>query len=191
MKFKNIFLASTLSVIMFNCINDDDHDHSEHGEPNLVRITFKNVSDIKDSVIVQYSDPDLEGPLPTVVDSIRLKENSSYSFSIKLLDQSKTPIEDLTSEIVAEKDAHLFVFCDESSNLNFSFLETKSVRFGRTGQVNTGSRTKGILKVQLLHEADKQKFTMSDCELLNNTNQSRNKVGGETDLDIAFPFSIR
>jgi hypothetical protein len=103
-----------------------------------------------------FSDPDGDGgKSPVKFDQIKLKANTKYTLDIELLDESKNPIENITSEIEAEKDEHLFVFTPSSSNiLTYKYLDKDANNFnvGLKGEVTTGAKNTGKLKVQLRHQ---------------------------------------
>src|SRR5688500_4913700 len=43
------------------------------------------------------------------IDTIRLQDGYTYGYTLQVLNESVTPVEDVTEEVLAEKDAHLFL----------------------------------------------------------------------------------
>ena len=103
-----------------------------------------------------YNDPDGDGGNPaTKFDTISLAANTSYTLKMKVLDESKTPTDNVTDEIAEKKDEHLFVFAaDPTSLLTYTYGDTDSrnLPVGLTGTAKTGAAGTGKLRVQLRHQ---------------------------------------
>jgi hypothetical protein len=103
-----------------------------------------------------YSDPDGDGGnAATRFDTISLAANASYILKVKVLDESKTPSDNITEEIEEKADEHLFVFTsDPASLLTYTYGDTDSRKLpiGLTGTAKTGAAGTGKLRVQLRHQ---------------------------------------
>lgn len=103
-----------------------------------------------------YNDPDGDGGNPAVkFDTVSLMANTSYTLKMKVLDESKTPADNITEEVAKEKDEHLFVFTpDPASLLAYTYDDEDSRNFpvGLTGTAKTGAAGTGKLRVQLRHQ---------------------------------------
>jgi hypothetical protein len=103
-----------------------------------------------------FNDPDGDGGnAPVKFENISLKANTSYTLTVELLDESKTPAENITNEVATESDEHLFVFTPSPSSLLTYTYDDKDARnfpVGLKGTVKTGAAGTGKLKVQLRHQ---------------------------------------
>ena len=103
-----------------------------------------------------YKDPDGEGGnLPTQFDTIALKPNTTYTLAIELLDESKTPVVDITSEVNEESYEHLFIYTPSPASLltyTYGDKDANSFPIGLTGTAVSGAAGTGTLKVQLRHQ---------------------------------------
>ena len=103
-----------------------------------------------------YQDKDGDrGADPTKFDSITLTANTSYSLTIDLLDESKTPTVSTTNEIMEKKDEHLFIYtADPASLLTYTYgdKDSRNLPVGLTGTVKTGAAGAGKFNVRLRHQ---------------------------------------
>lgn len=103
-----------------------------------------------------YKDPDGDGGnAPTKFDTISLKPNTSYTVSIQLLDESKSPVQDITKEVEEESYEHLFVYTPNPTSLltyTYGDKDANNYPIGLTGTAVTGIAGSGKLKVQLRHQ---------------------------------------
>jgi hypothetical protein len=119
------------------------------------------------------------------IDSLVLAPNQTYSVAVKVLNEKASPAEDITEEVIEEKDAHLFLFQSTPVTGNGSISitdgskDSKSLPFNQSAVFHTGDAGSGKLVVTLKHEpADK-------------TAQQPEGAGGETDAEATFPVTIK
>ena len=140
---------------------------------------------IKDSItnnIVQtatFSDLDGPGGNVATLDSIILSSNTTYYMDIVVLDETKTPVDTISNEVLNEGDVHLFVF---SPNPSTNFIETTildmDINFkpiGLSSILHTSNIGLGTYTVELRH------FD-SDAAKAANTNY---------DTDVSITFDVR
>lgn len=75
--------------------------------------------------------------------------------NIKLLDESKTPTEDISEEVKEKSDEHLLVFTPAPAALltyTYGDKDARNLPVGLTGTVKTGATGSGSLRVQLRHQ---------------------------------------
>ena len=167
------FLSAVLigSTLVFTSCKKDNGDAQEN--LNVVKLKIGNTT-------FTWSDTDGigSGKAP-VIDTIRLTPNASGDFTIDILDGSVTPAKDYTAEIIAEKDAHLFVLTVKTANLTPSALsiDSKSKAFAQSGKMTAGAASTGTLQIVLKHEPDKAAANPA--------------ATGETDIDVVFPVVIK
>lgn len=124
-------------------------------------------------------------PIAPVVDDIVLDANTEYYITIDILNESVDPTEDVTEEIVAESNDHLFFFESKPSGGNngeIVFLngnkDNNGEPFNRTGIINTKGSGQGELIVTLKHKPVNKNAITPDA------------AGGETDAVAVFPVSL-
>jgi hypothetical protein len=132
------------------------------------------------TVTATFRDPDGEGGnAPVKFDEIVLKPNAVYNTTITLLDESKTPAEDITEEIEEEADDHQF-FYTPTAGLNVTIAyedkDSKQLPLGLKTKMTTGAASTGKLKVTLKHQAGTKN---------NNINT------GETDVELDFTTKVQ
>lgn len=103
-----------------------------------------------------YRDIDGDGGNPpTRFDTISLAANAEYIVKIKLLDESKNPADDISEEVKAKSDEHLFVFTPAPATLltyTYGDKDPRDLPIGLTGTAKTGAAGAGTLRVQLRHQ---------------------------------------
>ncbi|GAB3897156.1 hypothetical protein GCM10028803_15340 [Larkinella knui] len=103
-----------------------------------------------------YRDPDGDGgQAPTKFDRIVLKANKTYDLAVELLDESKTPTDDVSKEVAEKSGEHLFVFTLTPASLatySYGDKDAKNLPIGLKGTVKTNAAGTGKLKVQLRHQ---------------------------------------
>ena len=167
------FLSAVLigSTLVFTSCKKDNGDAQEN--LNVVKLRIG-------STTFTWSDTDGigSGKAP-VIDTIKLAPNAAGDFTIDILDGSVTPAKDYTAEIIAEKDAHLFVLTVKTANLTPSALsiDSKSKAFAQSGKMTAGAASVGTLQIILKHLPDKSAANPA--------------ITGETDIDVAFPVVIK
>lgn len=129
---------------------------------------------------------DLDGPggNAPVIDSILLPQNLAGTATalygeLRISDASQNPAKDLTDEIAAEKNEHLFVYKltgTALADIVYDDADDNNEKFGLKTRwvINTGS---GNVNIILYHEPT-DKFDL-------------NNPGGEVDLDVTFPVKVQ
>ncbi|GAB2779576.1 hypothetical protein GCM10027275_23900 [Rhabdobacter roseus] len=145
------------TVLFSQCKNADNPEPEDPNELiTTVRLHFTQQGTTT-PVSFAWRDPDGEGGNPpTQFDAITLKANTTYTLEIELLDESKTPIEEITQEIEEKKEEHLFVFTTSPTGLltyTYGDQDARGLPVGLTGTTRTGNAGTGTFKVQLRHQA--------------------------------------
>jgi hypothetical protein len=103
-----------------------------------------------------YKDADGDGGnAPTKFDTVALKPNTTYAMTAKFLDESKTPVSNITKEIAEEADEHLLIYTPSPATLltyTYGDEDVNKFPIGLTGKAVTGAAGIGKLKVQLRHQ---------------------------------------
>jgi hypothetical protein len=117
------------------------------------------------------------------IDTLFLDTSTVYRGFIELMDESKNPAIDITEEVEAEKDDHLFIYRQNplESSIRFSVERTdkdsKNLPVGLRYTLSTRNlQGPSLLLVSLKHQPD-----------IKNGDESL----GDTDLEIKIPVKIR
>ena len=200
-KLKALFIASIL--LMVSCSKDDPEEIHEH-EINKVVLHFTNTADSTDTFEVEW-ELDHEAEEHTNGDEhaheghIELSPDSMYSVEAKFYDTGEHDEasddhdhdgdheeegEDITPEIIEEKDVH-HVFFEMVGLSNVTIVsasdDTKdSNDFGLNLKTTwtTGAEESGDLKLYLIHEPQSKEGSV------------RNDFGGEDDVIAEFEVHI-
>lgn len=168
--------------------SDDDPEPIEEEQELITTLKITLVPEGKTQTVVgTYSDPDGDGGNPATANTLRLEANTTYNATITLLDESKTPVADLTSEVETEGDEHE-LFYQTLENLVLSITKTdrdNSQRpIGLEAQIVTTSTSTGKLRITLKHQPDLK---------VGANEPNREQTGltkGETDVQAEFPVII-
>ncbi|KRP08438.1 MAG: hypothetical protein ABR95_11770 [Sphingobacteriales bacterium BACL12 MAG-120813-bin55] len=179
MKKSSIILTTALfSGIMFWTSCKETETPPVENEEELittVELTFTNQDDPADVLTFRFSDPDGPGGAdPDTFDTIRLATSSVYDLSVFLLNESVSPVEDITTEVEEEGTDHQFFFVvDPASLLSVVYADTDSNGdpIGLLNTVTTNTAAAGTLTVILKHQPD-----MKDGS----------STTGETDIELSF-----
>lgn len=183
---KSALLLFTCLAVFTACKKDKKNTVTNPANPNseevitTFKITFVDPNGIQPSVIAQFID--LDGPggnAPITFDTIALAANSFYNANIHLLNESVTPIDTITHEIVAEGVDHLFCF-DADASLNLTIqrtdLDANNLPIGITSSWTTTGSSTGYTIIRLKHQPGVKDGTCSP---------------GDTDIELSFFTKIQ
>lgn len=172
-----------LSLITVQCKKDEAITappvQEEEELITTLQLTFTDSTGVLPAETFTFKDEDGPGGnAPSVFDSIFLQENTTYLVAISLLNESVTPVEDITTEIQAEDDEHFFCF-NSTIPVNCEITRTDSdgtYEVGLASKWKTLAAAIGSIEVKLKHQPGIKDGT---C------------VPGETDIEIDFPLIIQ
>ncbi|MBO0952467.1 hypothetical protein J2I46_28040 [Fibrella sp. HMF5405] len=124
------------------------------------------------------------GAAPTRFDSVTLTANKSYSLTVEVLDESKTPTDNITNEIKDKQDEHLFVYTATPGTLlayTYGDKDSRNFPIGLAGTATTGSAGTGLLNVRLRHQPP-----INGVAVKNGT-----VTPGSDDVNLNFPLTVR
>ncbi|MCE7069459.1 hypothetical protein LZG74_04055 [Dyadobacter sp. CY327] len=157
-----LLLAATVSFTQCKDAGDDVQIDDEN--ELITSVTLKFTEDGTTNVqSFSYKDADGDGGnAPTQFDTVALKPNKTYAVTIELLDESKTPADNITEEVAEESDEHLFVYTPSPSALltyTYGDKDENNFPIGLIGKAVTTAAGLGKLKVQLRHQPDTKNGT--------------------------------
>ena len=188
MKPYYLFLFA-LVILIAGCSKDptappvsNDHSPATTVILTLVRVNLSGIALDTTSCTVRDTSV-IKGRLP-IEGKLSLQAGSIYKGYLTLLDESQLPVKDITSSIIAEKDAHQFRFTVKENDMPSTAVvisdldkDSKGLDFGLNFTATTGVITKpaiGAIHILLEHHDD------------------GNKAGAQfdTDLNRDFPFEL-
>ena len=181
-----VWLLAVSSLLLLNgCKKATDPQPADENElitTVTLRFTEQGTSSTQ-SFTFQDKDGD-GGAAPTKFDSVTLTANRSYSLTVEVLDESKTPVQNITDEIREQKDEHLFLFTANPATLltyTYGDLDSRNFPIGLTGSVRTGGSGTGQLKVRLRHQPP-----INGVAVKNGTASP-----GSDDVNLDFALTVR
>lgn len=154
------------ALALTNCKDSGDEVKPDDENELITSVTLKFTEQGTSNVTsFSYKDADGDGGnAPTKFDTISLKANTTYTLAIELLDESKSPVDDITKEVEEESDEHLFVYTPSPATLltyTYGDKDANNYPIGLTGKAVTGAAGTGKLKVQLRHQPGAKNGTPS------------------------------
>lgn len=171
---RNFLALITVGLLTLSCSDDDNPDAVDEEEV-ITTMTIELTSG-SDSVTLRSRDLDGDGPDAPVLTLGNLMANTTYNGTIKLLNETDTPAEDITLEIAEEDDEHQFFFSvsDALTSTTYSDEDGDGNPIGLSFTLTTADAGPGTLQVTLRHEPKKPNDgTLADA-------------GGETDIAQTF-----
>ena len=179
------FLSTTIfaTALIFSCSSDDDSTPEPVLEEEVITtMTITLTADGQADVILQTQDLDGDGPdLPVVTVSGDLSENTMYSGSIVLLNETEDPAENITEEIEEEALEHQFFYTIGNgldAETDYNDADSDGNPIGLDFVLSTNSVSSGSITFTLRHEPTKPNMGIEDA-------------GGETDIEATFDIAIQ
>lgn len=181
-KSRIILLSSILFSIMFWTSCKETETPPEENEEELittVALTFTNQADAADVQTFRFRDTDGPGgAAPETFDTIRLSEATTYDLSIELLNESISPVEDITEEVEEEGADHQFFFVVNPPSMftvEYNDTDSNGDPIGLVNQVTTNTAASGTLTVILKHQPGIK---------------DGSSTTGETDIELDFVTEV-
>jgi hypothetical protein len=174
----------TASVSIFSSCKKDKEEpqkpkEEDHEIITSLVLTFTDAGgNLPGSLVFAFRDPDGPGGnAPTQHDVITLPAGvGPLLCSIQVLNESENPAEDLTPEIIAEGDEHLFCFDVNGANVSIVRIDSDgSMEIGQLSEWTTGTAGNGTVKIRLKHY---------------DSGKNENCTGGETDIEVTFQVEV-
>lgn len=179
MKYSRLTLAL---LALAACKKEKKDADSDLGHAAVTTIEVLLVKD-QDTVRGRYKDPDGPGGRPPTIDTLRPTANASYTYLIRLYDESGNPVKDLTPVIFEQqKNTHRLFTLPEP--LTLAEIEaTDSDDLGRPiggrGTWRQGPQDQSSGKVRFLLR-----------HYLNPNDKNFGLERGSTDLDVSLPLEV-
>jgi hypothetical protein len=180
------YLPILLASLLFTSCKKDEVEPTDDNEL-ITRVELK-FTDLTAKTAIIYTFQDLDGDpktAPEKFDKIVLNKGVTYSVSIGVYDDTKSPVMDITQEINEEADVHLFVYKTTPASLLTTTILDKDkngLPIGLSSSILTQS-TAGTGKLNLLLK--------HQPELNGVKVKTGQEAGGSTDIDLLFDVEVK
>jgi|APTNR8051073442_1049403.scaffolds.fasta_scaffold53042_2 hypothetical protein len=179
MKIKQSFITAlltivTLSTTLYSC-KPDEHNHDGQETITTLQLKLTPTGGGSQSVFTYKT---LNAT--TTKDTVKLSVGTEYAATLELLDETKSPAANITTEIASLKEEHQFFFIASPSGLiAISNLDKdgNGNNLGLSSTFTTATASTGTLQIVLKH--------------LGNEPKTGNIINGETDLDLIFDVVVQ
>lgn len=151
---KSIFFAIIIGVSLSGCKKDEPAPAQDNEFISTMQLTFTEGTN---KLVYSIKDLDGDGGKAPVIDVIKLSPNKTYTLTTEFLNETKTPVENLTTEILAEAAEHLVIFEPNSANLlavTRTDKDSRGFEVGLRASVKTNAAVNGTMKVTLRHQPE-------------------------------------
>lgn len=180
---KTTLLSATLAVAFAACKKDDPPTPVEQELITTVRLNITGPNGFSQSFNYKVENGFGSNPGTVQIDTLKLAANTTYAVVAQVLNEKDSPAEDVTLEVIAEKDKHMFTYMSTPSSGAGSITATNGstdnngLAFNQTLTFQTGGSGSGQLKVTLVHFPGVKPATQ--------------QVLGETDAEAIFPVRLQ
>lgn len=181
---KSVFLLIAALLLITSCAKDDPEVPNE--EELITTLTYVLTPTSGGTAITMiFQDLDGDGGNPPTITGGALAANTTYNGTLTLLNETVTPVEDITEEIEEEGVEHQFFFSSSLAtlSLNYNDFDINNNPIGLATVVQTGASGAGDLTITLRHEPNKNAAGVISGDITN--------AGGETDIEVTFPISVQ
>tara|TARA_B100000795_G_scaffold68654_1_gene47694 strand:+ start:11930 stop:12577 length:648 start_codon:yes stop_codon:yes gene_type:complete len=177
---KTCSMYGILAIAMLGC-SDDDTPQIINAEELITTVILTLTPQSGEQVVLTTQDLDGDGPdEPVSTVSGSFAENTQYQGVVAFLNETETPAEDITEEVIEEADEHqVFYTISEGLNIQTAYEDQDSQgnALGVQITLSTGVASQGSLTVTLRHEPVKP-------------NTGIDSAGGETDVATSFDVIV-
>lgn len=171
--------AMVLTATLNSCKPDDhDHDH-EHDAITKIQLVMVDSATNAPAGTFTWSDPDgIGGSNPTQIDTVKLAANKTYLTDIMVYAKHDDHEDNITAEILEEKNDHLFVFKNITANLTILITDKDDNNrpIGLKSKWTTGASSNGSVNIVLRHQPGVKDGT---------------ETPGDTDIDVVMPVQVQ
>ncbi len=187
---RTIFGALLLALLAVGCKKESTDTPTATVPPvneqeliTTVRLTFNTLSGAEVKVL-EFSDPDGDGGAAPVITADTLSVDSIYDVDLEVLNESVSPMLDITSEIQQEGTVHQFFSQVTGADVAFAYgdADANGRPIGLLMSCIAGGASNGSLTLTLRHQPDKGATGVADGDITN--------AGGETDIEVTFPLVV-
>ena len=132
-------LSLTIAFFGFACGEDSPTNSDGPGEEELIttlKITFTEVG-TSTVITVQFQDLDGPGGVDGTVETLTVKNGSTYNATVQVLNEDETPAEDITDEVKDEAEEHMLWYTTPGGFSTATVTRTDNESDYNAGQTGT------------------------------------------------------
>ncbi|TSJ46745.1 hypothetical protein [Fluviicola chungangensis] len=151
-------------------------------EPEVIttmKLMFVDSSNASNVYYATFRDPDGDGGTSfDIFDTIILQPNKTWYTSILLLNETVSPIDTVSNDVLEEANDHKFCFTPAgvSATVQITDLDGNGLPVGLQSKWRTSGTGSGTMQVELRHQPGTKDGTCTS---------------GETDISVVFPTKIQ
>lgn len=176
-----------LITLFFTRCSSDDNSQPVNEEELITTVIVTLSSTGSENILLTYRDLDGDGSgAPQITVSGNLNANTIYNGSLQLSNESVTPADNITSEILAEAEEHQFFFGIPSAIGGVAYaapFDADGNPVGANFVLTTTNAGSGNFSVILRHEPNKEASNVAQGDITN--------AGGETDVEVSFSIVVQ
>ncbi|MDO7715593.1 MAG: type 1 periplasmic binding fold superfamily protein [Flavobacteriaceae bacterium] len=177
-KIISTLLSLSLFVILLSCNDNDSPELIQ--EEEVITSVIVTLQSADNTVTLSSVDLDGDGPNEPVL-SVQglLNANATYTGSVRFLNESVAPLEDITEEVKEEAEEHqvFYSFTAPINSVTTSDNDSNGNPLGLDFTLTTGAAGTAGFGITLRHEPKKPNTGILDA-------------GGETDVAVNFTISV-
>lgn len=184
---KNLKIAALTLVSLFSLASCNNDDPIAVNEEEVITTVTTTLTAGSQTVTLTSRDLDGDGPnAPVVTASANLQLNTTYTGTVRFLNEAVTPLDDITLEVKEEGVDHQLFFQAPAAIGAFTYADAdvngKPIGLGFTLKTGTAAAT-GNIVVVLRHMPAKSAAGVATGDITN--------AGGATDAQITYPVVLR
>lgn len=178
---KSFLIALMGAALVLGCKKDEPAPVEDN--ENLTTLKLKFTEGGTTSTFM-FRDVDGDGGNAPTIEKIALKPNKTYTLAVEVLDETKSPVADITADIEAEKDEHLFEYVSNPTSLlaiTPTDKDSRGYNVGLKGSAITTAAGTGKLRVVLHHQPRVGGVAVKNGSF----------TVGSTDIDVSFDVEVK
>jgi hypothetical protein len=184
-KVKVLLATALLATIWVGCKKDKDLvpvPQPIKNEPEVIttmKLTFVDSANPSNIRFASFRDPDGDGGAGfDIFDTIKLQPNKTWNTSILLLNETVSPADTISNEVLEEGVDHLFCFTPNGNSavVSKTDLDANGRSIGLKSKWRTNTIGTGTMQIELKHQPGQKNGT---CGI------------GNTDIDVLFKTKIQ
>lgn len=182
---KNLAIVLFVATLFTACSDDDP---VEVNEEEVITTITATLTPVGNGTVVILKSVDLDGadgPNAPVITGGTLAANTNYTGVLKIENETESPAENITEEILAEDEDHQFFFSATNSiaTVTYNDMDSDGNPIGVLFNLVTADATSGNLTITLKHEPNKTASGVSSGDITN--------AGGESEAQAIFPITVQ
>lgn len=179
---KGGLVTLVVSSVLFGC-KEAEPEPEENEFISTVQLVFTPTTG-GNAITANWRDLDGAGGNAPTITPVVLAANSTYNVSVKFLNETVSPADDITKEIQEEANEHLVVFTPSPANLiqfTVTDRDSRNLPIGLASRAVTTSAGTGMLQVVLRHQPPVNGQPTKDGT----------PAPGSTDAEVSFSVIIQ